>query len=1364
MFFGEQCPREGKFSIDNEGFLIKPYKGFFSKSNIVEFDDINSIPCLILIGEPGIGKSTDIKDNFDKIHNDENKKFIDLNSIESDSAFDKDIFESTWFKDWTSKDYQLELFLDSFDECLIKFNTLSRHLEKRLENNKANIQRLKLRIVCRTAFWPSFLEEALKELFGESNFKVYELVPLTREDVINAAKYENLDHKKFINEIREKEVSPFAIKPLTLKFLINIYINEKTIPNENKYDFFLNGCKYICYEHNPSIRDSALNRRNYSQDELLAVAGRIAYLTIFSNKFTVWIGGEYDKDINQNDIKLSQLNIKINENINKETLSTGLFSSQGYNRLGWSHKSYAEFLAAWYLFENNIKYKQILNFIVNSKEKKVIPQLYETAAWLASLYPEIKKYIIENDPFVSLLCDENKLQKNDKKEILKSLLKEFEDQKRLEIDRYYEKYLKKLKYNGIEKEIKKYLNDKSQNNYIRRFVIEVAENCKLKSLQKDLIKIALDEKEDINVRKYAAEAIYYYGDDKYKLKLKPLAKKDNENDPDDELKGYALKSNWPENINIDELLEIITHPKRDNYLGSYKYFIQYEFPEKLNSSNINKAMSWVENQDLENGPYYLSVVAEEMIKKSFEFFDKPEVVEETAQIILKYIRTRPIKENRLFVDKLKDVSTRHKIIEAIIPIMNDSDLCINSDSDLIKEYSIIETSDFEFLIEKLKSDNNNQKKIALLLRKIFDPEKVNQIESLFELYQSNEIFKDIFKDYFQTIELNSQEAKHYCAVHELKNYNNKNYQLEIDRTNELNNIIDNFNDGNIKLWSTIHKEIVLNLINKNKINLTKTFYWEKTDDNYKKRIIDSAKEFILSVSYSQNNSTKIHAALILLIQEEPDFINSISQQSWINLVPAILDNIYNNEDFELHNNLFKLAYNKAGDIVIENFVNLFNKNEILDYLIYKIALLCWDNKLKDVFLELLKENDLTPGKFEKILTPLLENKVFEAEKFAKEIIYSYFNDNNKYQNNDDKNRYNKVVISTANLLSYSQDGGWNKVWPVLQKKNEFTHDVIKKLANMFYFPRRQFGIQLSEDKLKDFYLLIEELYPRKNDPKYIGAHAVSERDKIAELRDDILQNLKERGTIEAVKVIEEIKQKSEYEFIKWWHNEAFYNYIIKSWKTYSPKELLEIIKNNESRLINNEDDLLEVIIESLNRLQKNLIAAENQFLWNDKKPKDESSISDYIKIHLEKDVLKRKIIVNREVQINKKDKTDIRIDAILNNDKQLTVIIEVKGCWNNGLETSMENQLVQKYLKHSSCKHGIYLVVWFLCDKWDDGDYRKGSVKKFTLEKLKDMLCEQAEKLSSENYINVKPFVLDVRFFHPAKIKKQLINTNKESF
>ena len=90
----------------------------------------------------------------------ENQRFLlDLRSIGSEERLTRKLFENEKFRNWQQGNHRLYLFLDSLDECLLRIDTLASLLIEELGG--CPIDRLGIRIACRTADWPSHLEEGL---------------------------------------------------------------------------------------------------------------------------------------------------------------------------------------------------------------------------------------------------------------------------------------------------------------------------------------------------------------------------------------------------------------------------------------------------------------------------------------------------------------------------------------------------------------------------------------------------------------------------------------------------------------------------------------------------------------------------------------------------------------------------------------------------------------------------------------------------------------------------------------------------------------------------------------------------------------------------------------------------------------------------------------------------------------------------------------------------------------------------------------------------------------------------------------------------------------------------------------------------
>src|SRR5439155_6773562 len=99
--------------------------------------------------------------------------------------------------------------------------------------------------------------------------------------------------------------------------------------------------------------------------------------------------------------------VEITEAVAREVLDTGLFSARGAEQLGFAHQTYGEFLAGWYVHSRGMDVAQMLSLITHPADEvgRVVPQLEETAAWLATLVPAVYDRIVEADPQVLLNSD-----------------------------------------------------------------------------------------------------------------------------------------------------------------------------------------------------------------------------------------------------------------------------------------------------------------------------------------------------------------------------------------------------------------------------------------------------------------------------------------------------------------------------------------------------------------------------------------------------------------------------------------------------------------------------------------------------------------------------------------------------------------------------------------------------------------------------------------------------------------------------------------------------------------------------------------------------------------------------------------------
>src|SRR5258708_7549882 len=287
------CKRGGTFSLSDNGYLTNPDSEYGSMLNpdLVSTEALHETAYAVLLGEPGIGKSHCIAEmwrNESALCKEEPRKplWFDLRAYSNEDRLIRDIFASSAIQSWTAGTGYLHIFLDSLDEGLLRIGTLAAILSDELI--KLPVERLRLRIACRTADWPTTLETQLAEAWGQELVKVYELTPLRKLDVEESLKATGINPRSFLEEVDVLHVVPLAIKPITLNFLLNIYIGSGKFPS-NQIDLYLEGCRILCEEPSRPRREAKLAGL-LSADQRLTVAMRIAAITTFANRYAIWTG------------------------------------------------------------------------------------------------------------------------------------------------------------------------------------------------------------------------------------------------------------------------------------------------------------------------------------------------------------------------------------------------------------------------------------------------------------------------------------------------------------------------------------------------------------------------------------------------------------------------------------------------------------------------------------------------------------------------------------------------------------------------------------------------------------------------------------------------------------------------------------------------------------------------------------------------------------------------------------------------------------------------------------------------------------------------------------------------------------------
>jgi hypothetical protein len=1203
------CPREGSISLDNNGFLIQSE---FLK-NTFGFETITEKRCLILLGEPGIGKSQALSDAVDYVSKNSTDEhfYLDLRSYGSEQRLYDALFNSAEIKQWLDGDYLLQLFLDSLDECLLRVDTVAALLVDELKKKDFPANRLILRISCRTAELPRVLETGLREIYkaedAENSFGVYELCPLRPEDVLEAARIEKIDAEAFFKQIVQKNVGTLAARPITFGLLLNLFRKHNQFPDKLT-DIYEQGCRLLCAETNDNRRDSPRLKSELTADQTMLVAARIAAYMILCNKAAVWRDaetGEHNADdvlireLHGGNEELAGISFPVTEEAVRKALTTGLFTARGANRQGWTHQTFAEYLAAWYLNHRYLELSQFRELLTNAAdaEGKPAPQLAETTAWLASMREDIRQHLLQTDSLMLLRSDVASFSAELRIFLVEEILKLFAEEKERD-DMEFRNNYSRLNHPKLAEQLRPYIIDKTQGFLVRRAAIDIAEACELRELQTDLVEIVLNEDEDIYARKNAGYAIWNIGDSQTRKRLRNLALNGSPKDQDAELRGVSLLSTWEEHISADELFDSLVYSP--HLLGAYKMFLNRIVP-KLKIKDLPIALKWVKEKESDfSGDYAVKGVMDEIMLLAWQNLDAPDVLKSFAETAFNRInRLDDIIQDRVLIsresdDLFEDAGKRRKVLRAIVPLMQGEG----------KElYPILHSrvlqpriEDLSWLFEELSEsyDEAQQWILAQFIGQFFNiwehpPRQLNfihlppvtpEILSLFyDAYQRSENVRKFFSPIFTLVEFGSPEAQTMKAAYDYRINQDKELKekrqsrqrslLEPPRKKQVIEWLEKFDNGDLNAWWNLNLLILSDEYgylgrNEFNFNILNSDGWAEADSQTKGRIADAAKEYVLkgepeNSKWLGTNTVSRPAfagyrALILLLDQSPDFIKNLHSEIWRKWAAIIISfplDYSDEEKIAPHKFLISEAYENAPDEIIKTVlaqIEAANGKEN-DFFFSKKLEVCWDEKFKTALREKLSNDTLKSSLWGTILTELFQHDDSEVQAIAQSILISFLG-------GEPIDEY-RPLMSAINLFRYAKSSGWwELVWANIDKDIAFGRKLVEAISH-----DNSLSSRLAENEAADFYIWLEGQYPFKEDPPIpVGGGFVGTRDQISHFRHSFLESLKQRGTRQSIVEIERIiVALPEIDWLKWHLIEAKKNVRRHSWTPLTPTKLSEVL-------------------------------------------------------------------------------------------------------------------------------------------------------------------------------------------------------------
>ena len=336
--------------------------------------------------------------------------------------------------------------------------------------------------------------------------------------------------------------------------------------------------------------------------------------------------------------------------------------------------------------------------------------------------------------------------------------------------------------------------------------------------------------------------------------------------------------------------------------------------------------------------------------------------------------------------------------------------------------------------------------------------------------------------------------------------------------------------------------------------------------------------------------------------------------------------------------------------------------------------------------------------------------------------------------------HREVALASAEaLIATGTSADFAAVWPLV------TSDVVAGLeilgADAPHSESSPLPLlaRLVEDQIATLYLWLSTNRPRGYQEDQFGFVGPNER--LEALERNCLDRLQTIGTLPAVQAIARIRlERPQLQWLQMIEDDAQRALRSSQGARPAPIDVLRMADDHGKRYIGAEENLLKAVTSSLDGLQSELSGDDPlvRFLWGLEPlaPRDEIDISIFVTVHLRRDLTRQGVILNREVNISRISRTDIRVEAVAPDPSQrpIAITIEVKGSWHRELMTAMKEQLRDKYLANGTGKAGLYLVAW------TRGIDTRGP--DLTAEEARSTLAQQARELSTDTIL-IESYVLD---------------------
>ena len=1269
------------------------------------------------------------------------------------------------------------LYLDALDEAMIparrRWLAIKRWVTEDLAGTGASI-----RITCRSAVWPSELTQVIRELVGSESFATAALQPLSDEDIHSAAASQGIAPAAFLEQIHASGARSLTAQPLSLRMLMRLHQSSHGLPVSLR-DLFQNGLEVLASD--PEHRREIDTQNPLPPTELLEAAERLACCMLLGGHDAVHLGDEPLP----NQLGRQDLATTISPRELEAIRLSGVSDSASPTSFRFAHRQFAEYLAGRRLGRLPTHQAKALLAGPDGWSNGVAGPLRETAAFAAMFNADVARWIASRDPEVIGLSDvaDSNLRRDATLELLDRFRRGELTARQLVLPEF-----KGLRYPDADADLRPVLASRDdRHGHLLLCAIELTHTWELSSLSDDLADLVLDSTVSMRVRIEAGLALHRCGQPTARDRLKPLIAGLPE-DVDDELKGVALRCNWPDRLSTPELLKALTTP-RGPWGIRYLMFVRDLITDRFAATgHLVTGLRWAKAQiPGVAGRALLSRIAMRIAQTALHHLDDPPVARELTALLNAWARhytsplgglsqeplafpspaehhdRAPLHTNREARRRLIDVltavmRTRQEMmtIQCCTPgLRNQDDFCwlLGRASD--QEYPMVARENY-LQVARLIQWQGNPENIDAWLR-VCDDEPVKSI-------LGNE----------RWLELDSDEARQLRSRWKANADRSRRRELDPPPSQRVVEVLWLAETADIRHFQPLCHELTLEPTGtKHTFQrfLTRTQGWREADSQVRDRIVEVAKSYLsrmdVASGFAQTSKPKplhvgVMAAIWLLLERDADWLKSRQEPWWGSWCRCIFHQLgldLTDEPPEPKRHILRLLNEKTPASVCQ-----------------EIMTLAWsqDDECAKVLSRLLRLLTDAPNREldERLCAALCAGGIAEWSVAAvAEFVFARAPDLSIQACLDVVQGAGQVADEAVEqvavtLLRMRAREAWPSLQQILRSPPERGRRVLVRVDPE---SETDFVESLLESLLTpqagELAEVLIELFPFSTDREDDPYHYVTPDGAARRLRDELLQRLAMLEEADAVTALRRLERRFDRcAFLRLLRSDAERGLRLSSWTPFSVSVVADVLSAAAARLMRSEDDVIDGIECALEDYEAALTrdgGESPEDLWNTAKeatptPKAEAHVSSKLCGAVRAYFRDCAIAADREAEIHRRQVASSRggepgseLDILVQAPARGTVSgdairvpIEVKLSGNDEARTAVRAQLAERYMPQLGASHGVYVVVWMSLPRHQE--LRQHHRPKWaSLKAARAALQQEAERVSKEKGIHIRTIVID---------------------